>query len=304
VTRKITGRITEIRRTTERLYGIVAGISIDYKINDQEIIGLKKWLNTNTGLHHMEPFEQITVMVNKILADGKITEEEKEELLEWCIAFRNDTTLSKYIWSAIGVLHGILQGIAIDGDITTEEVSELRDWLYDYDELKKYWPFYDAFEITNRILKDGKVDETEKKEMLDFCSDFSEIVLQDQTIHDLIYTENYMQTTSQLFKPIFSFCDRDCQIHFKDKSFCFTGPARTGARSILHKKVEALGGLPKNTVYNTLDYLVIGAQSSPCWIYSTYGRKIEETIDLNRKKKANITILHELDFIKEVEKRL
>ena len=33
----ITGKITEIQRATERLYGILSGISSDYQLNDTEI---------------------------------------------------------------------------------------------------------------------------------------------------------------------------------------------------------------------------------------------------------------------------
>ncbi|MGB5986576.1 MAG: BRCT domain-containing protein, partial [Desulfobacterales bacterium] len=91
-------------------------------------------------------------------------------------------------------------------------------------------------------------------------------------------------------------CARDCKIAFNQKQFCFTGPAKTGTRKNLEEIVTALGGIPKNNVVLTLDYLVIGAQSSPCWAYSTYGRKIEKAIELKRKGR-NITILHENDFI-------
>ena len=47
--------------------------------------------------------------------------------------------------------------------------------------------------------------------------------------------------------------------------------------------VRKLDGIPKNNAVAQLDYLVVGAQSSPCWAYSTYGRKIEAVIE-NREK--------------------
>ena len=67
--------------------------------------------------------------------------------------------------------------------------------------------------------------------------------------------------------------------------------------------VKKLDGIPLNNPIVQLDYLVIGAQSSPCWAYSTYGRKIEAVI-ANREKGAETLILHEDDFIGQATPRL
>jgi hypothetical protein len=67
--------------------------------------------------------------------------------------------------------------------------------------------------------------------------------------------------------------------------------------------VKELEGIPYKSVVMKLDYLVIGAQSSPAWAYSTYGRKIERAIEL-RDRGIDIIILHEDDFISQAERHL
>lgn len=47
--------------------------------------------------------------------------------------------------------------------------------------------------------------------------------------------------------------------------------------------VTRLGGRPVEHVSEKLDYLVIGANSNPCWVYASYGRKVEAVMALRRK---------------------
>lgn len=68
--------------------------------------------------------------------------------------------------------------------------------------------------------------------------------------------------------------------------------------------VRKLDGIPKNNAVTQLDYLVVGAQSSPCWAYSTYGRKIEAVIENREKRGAETVILHEDDFIEQATPKL
>ena len=62
------------------LEGIVEGISCDDVINEKEIVNLQKWLTENDYLKGVYPFDKICCMVESVLLDGKLSEEEKEEL--------------------------------------------------------------------------------------------------------------------------------------------------------------------------------------------------------------------------------
>jgi hypothetical protein len=67
--------ITDIQRSTERLYGILAGISSDDKLRDAEISELHNWLTANEYLHHIEPFRSVVKIINRALEDNVIDED-------------------------------------------------------------------------------------------------------------------------------------------------------------------------------------------------------------------------------------
>jgi len=293
-------RVTEVSRATERLNGIIMGISLDNKITDAEVRHLGQWLDRNRHLQHMQPFRQIAQAVSKILEDGIITEDEKEDLLELCWGFDNDSMVCECATTAIRRLHGVLQGVIADAQITMNETTGLKNWLKVHDAVKDFWPFCDLWQIVRRVLSDGKLDAAEHAELKDFFENFAERVAADPIIHDEIYSEAYMRNESPVLLPFTALCDSSNRVLFNNRKFCFTGPARTGKRETLHAITASLSGIPVRSVENYLDYLVIGAQSSPCWIYSTYGRKVEKAISL-QKSGGQTAILHEDFFIAEAQ---
>lgn len=290
---------SEVFRSTERLKGLLIGISIDNKINDIEIGSIYQWVMENEHLHYREPFKSTITLLKQILADGVVTEDERNELLEWCQYFSGRCHIpEEYATRAIRLLHGTVHGITLDGKITDTEINNFKSWLDTFKVFKDIWPFCDFISLVDHILEDGVITPSERNEFYRFCSEFSETIILDAVIQDQIYQENWMKTGCPVFRPFTYYCDRDVSIVFENKCFCFTGPARYGARSALNKIVISLGGSPKNNISSLVDYLVIGAQSSPCWAYSTYGRKIEAAIKI-QKEGGGITILHEDDFLKQ-----
>jgi hypothetical protein len=291
-----TARFTEVNRAVDRLHGILVGISSDYKLEDTEISKLFKWVNVNESLHHLEPFKSVVALLTRCLKDGIIDEDEREEILDWCLEFHDG--LPECVTSAIRRLHGVLHGISIDKKATEEELKGLRDWLMDYEIFHDYWPFDTTWNLVNYILEDGIVTKEEETEFLEFCNNFTECVIDDPKVHDELYNRSFMQSDAFFLQPFTALCDRESNIEFRGKAFCFTGPARIGPRRKLKEIVKSLEGIPYDSVIQNLDYLVIGAQSSPAWAYSTYGRKIERVIEL-RDKGNEISILHEDDFISQ-----
>lgn len=90
-------------------------------------------------------------------------------------------------------------------------------------------------------------------------------------------------------------CSLDPDVQFEDKLFCFTGISRKAKRADFKNIVESKKGKFSENVRRDLDYLIIGNDGNPCWVYSCYGRKVEQAIDL-RKNGSKITIVNELDF--------
>jgi len=293
---------TYFKRTIERLCGIIEGIAIDYRINGKELGELQKWIESHPAMHDIEPFRGLAALLEDIIADEIFTKEEHNELLEWCSDIINEKGLFDNVAQATMRLHGVCQGIACDKKITLEELESLNDWLLDYEDFKNWWPFNDLTKLIKKISKDNIIDLDEDRELKEFFLDFTETFYDNPEIHDKeYYRDSYMiAPTLNIYKSISSICENNPKIIFENKKFCFTGPAASGKRKDLFETITKHGGYPVKNIVNNLDYLIIGAQASPAWIYSTYGRKIEKVINKN-KKGESISIIQEVDFIKAVE---
>ena len=293
----ITGQRTYVDRTIARLHGILAGIAADKKMKDGEIAGLYKWLNENESLREHYPFCELTSMLDECLEDGIIDQDEREELLNWCQSYTaDDSRIRNFETEAIRRLHGFLHGLIIDNKLNDNEIQGLREWLENLSGFKSIWPFSDIWNLLKTILEDGMVDEEERQFLMDYCREFSERPIEGSAIYDDIYQASFMKNAAPILKPITAICDNVEEITFEDSSFCFTGPAKSGKRKDLESAVEKAGGYTTPRVGKNLNYLVIGAKSSPCWVYSTYGRKIEQAIQY-RQEKDQPLIVYENDFI-------
>ena len=292
-----TANTTYFNRTMTRLYGTIEGLTIDCRLNEKEIAALYNWMESHVGLIDYEPFKGLWNLLLDILEDQIIDREEKEELLEWCADTINERGFLKDFTHIVRTLHGVIGGIIADERITADELEGLQDWLIDYEYFQDWWPLNQLNQLIEHVLKDGKIDKAEYKLLTAFFNDFAEMPINTVILHDDEYMfEEHMRSVSPFFQPISSICETKPEICFKGKKFCFTGPAKTGKRKDLSSMVQKLGGCCSNTIVKDLDYLIIGAQSSPAWIYSTYGRKIEKAMENNKTKKS-IFLIQEEDFV-------
>jgi len=295
--KSVTGQKTYTERTITRLQGLLSGISADKKLNNLEVAGLYKWLNENEFLRERYPFCELTQMLDDALEDGVIDEDEKDDLLSWCRDYTDADSLLKTVETeAIRLLHGFLHGIVIDNIINDKEIYGLQEWLVTFDEYKTIWPFAEVWGLLEAILADGIVDEEEREYLANFCQEFSERPVDAAILHDDIYKKAFMKKDAPILKPVTSLCDQVKDIVFKQSTFCLTGAAKSGKRQTIEQAIEMAGGTMRPRVDKTLTYLVIGAKSSPCWVYSTYGRKIEQAMQLRQESKQPL-ILYEETFM-------
>lgn len=71
-----------LKRSVESLLGIAAGLAADGSLNNQEIHFLSTWLSENVALHDSWPGEVVLKRVREVLADGVITDGERQYLLD------------------------------------------------------------------------------------------------------------------------------------------------------------------------------------------------------------------------------
>lgn len=77
--------ITRSRRLTTRscetLLGICSGIMADAKLNDDEIMFLSTWIEDHSEMTTFWPGDVLAMQVRDILADGIITEDERNHMI-------------------------------------------------------------------------------------------------------------------------------------------------------------------------------------------------------------------------------
>lgn len=71
-----------LTKAAQTLLGICSGISADGQINDREIIFLRSWLTENAEAASVWPGSAIARRIDEILADGIITQDERDSLLD------------------------------------------------------------------------------------------------------------------------------------------------------------------------------------------------------------------------------
>lgn len=295
---KTTGKLTDLGRAHHMLEGILKGIGADNIFSLDEAIGLKSWLDLHLNFADLSPFSDLLDLSSQAIAAGKVEDDIEDEVLFFCRKFTAGDGVADSTSKDIRVLHGIMQGISIDGDISPTEAEYIKQWAEAYAPAANIFPYSDLLTLLKRILADGRIDPDEHDELMNFCRNFSERLSFDQNLDITIGGDtHWMQNDAPVLETIEQVCDPLATIEIPRHRFCFTGQASFGSRSDLHYLIEQLGGAHSKDINSQLDYLVIGAKSSPCWMYSTYGRKIEKALTRNEEGKTVISIVHEDIFI-------
>ena len=102
--------------------------------------------------------------VERILEDGIINDEERQDLLKYCNQCMKENTDSLV---KIYELNGIIKGIICDNEMNEMEVRSLRNWMkVNFSYIRDYKPYELLDKKIDRILEDGIVTNKEKKELL------------------------------------------------------------------------------------------------------------------------------------------
>ncbi len=280
---KFTSR-AQLDKAVNSLLGIIEGISIDGAINTSELAFLRLWLGDHAELENRHPFNELVPVVQAAVADGVLTQDEREDIIWLCERLRATEYYEKTT-ADLQRLHAMLGGIVADGHISEPELRGLSSWLQDHEHLKTCWPYDEIDSLITAVLADKKIDEQEHKMLKDFFSEFI-VVLDDRTITSPKISEG---------ATLVGLCAVCPEIEFEDAKFCFTGASTRYTCPQLAETVSRLGGEFVASMTAKVDYLVIGAEGNPCWAYACYGRKVEKAVEL-RKSGVRLLIIHENDF--------
>lgn len=279
-----------VTRAMHSLEGLLKGIAIDGEISIEEVHMLQKWLEENRTILQHDPFNELKALIDSSLADGRIDEDEKKDILWFCRKFTSDDNYFSAITSDLQRLHGILGGIISDNVIDKNELDGLRSWLDEHQDLRTCWPFDEISRQVALVLEDGRIDDQEHASLLSFFGEFFRFsgAAADGDGPDGVPA------------VIGSVCSQNPRISFEDRRFCFTGSSSRETRERIQELVSEKGGRIAEKLDDGVDYLVIGANGSPCWTFACYGRKVEEAIGW-QKNGADIQIIHEDDFWRAME---
>lgn len=75
----------------QRLHGLLAGVGADGVVNEEELRGLREWMEAAENLKGTWPYDEVDSLVTKVLSDGRIDEEEHRFLVAFTWEFLQST---------------------------------------------------------------------------------------------------------------------------------------------------------------------------------------------------------------------
>ena len=278
----------ELHKAINTLRGMVAGITTDYKVSEDEINELINWCVAHSHLSNRHPFSELIPLIEAACEDGVVTSDESADIIWLCNNFVSDSDYYDLITSSLQFFTGLIHGIMSDGEITDGEIHMLNKWMQTNDYLSGCYPFDEIESLVMTILSDGKISEDERNMLKAYLSNFI----------DMRISYNLNEPEMNALKEKYSIggiCAICQEIDFDDNMFCFTGQSSKAKRSEIANIIESHGGKFGNNITNKTRYLIVGNEGNPCWAFSCYGRKIEEAIE-RRKNGQTLTIVNEVDF--------
>ena len=283
-------------KAINNLHGLLAGITIDEKLNAQEVAETLNWLEEYSDLIGKGPLAELNAKLNEILADGVIDPDEQEDLLWVCKNLSERGGYYDGITESIQHLHGLMHGILSDGEIAIEEARGLMEWVDEHAHLKGVYPYDEIDSLLTVVLKDGKIDSDEQKMLKAFFEDFIQYSFAKKLKME---TERVRSGLPKDF-TLPGVCAMCPEISFDGRVFTLTGASTKATRGEIVEKITAKGGTFSANVTQETEFLVIGGAGNPCWAFSCYGRKVEKAVQ-HRKQGLPIVIVHESDFWDAVE---
>lgn len=277
-----------LHKSINTLRGIVAGITTDETVGQDEMNELVHWCELQSNLRNKHPFSELLPAVESACSDGVITSEESKDILWLCNNFTDDSSYYDNITSSIQFLAGLIHGVMADGELKDNEVSAIEKWISVNRFLSGTYPYDEINALLHAVLADKIITTDERNELMAF---FSNIIEFKDSLN--LKESDYQELRSEY--NISGICAVNPEIEFKNRAYCFTGEFCRGLRAELEEKIVQFGGTAKSSVTKKTDYLVVGNAGNPCWAYACYGRKIEEAMKL-RKEGAKVVIVNETDF--------
>jgi NAD-dependent DNA ligase len=166
------------------------------------------------------------------------------------------------------MLLGLITGMVADGHLNDHEVSFLRTWLAENKDTTTVWPGSFVAEKLNTALADGRLDDAER---LHLCQSLQKLIAND-------FAESGSTSPDVIGLPY----DLECAVILQDRNVCLSGDFLFGTRAQCELVTASAGANLRSTVSRLTHYLVIGTHVSPSWVHTSFGRKIQQAMELQQ----------------------
>ncbi|HHD2117526.1 TPA: BRCT domain-containing protein [Klebsiella pneumoniae] len=265
------------------LISIIDGILADGYVRDEEVLYLDTWLLEANQTIKNGIVKSLSARVSKILADGVVSEDERNELknhlndIQRQILDIPDVDLFSNE-SDLHLLNGLCKGLISDRNLSEEEVRYLDWWLTQNGALKSNYPGKELYALVKEILSDGVITPEESENLHKALVDFTGCDLESGIVDGL---------STKL--PL----DNAAEVSVENKTFCLTGIFLAGKRAHVEDLIKRNNGLIASGITKKIDFLVIGTLSSRDWKFSSHGRKIEKAVSYRDDEGAKLKIISE-----------
>jgi hypothetical protein len=166
-------------------------------------------------------------------------------------------------------LLGLAKGMLSDGVVNEQEATYLKLWGENHPDALGQWPTCLIFTRLRQFFTDGQIDENERGELHTLLAG---LVGGTQSL--LLGYE--ATTTLPLDIPPPLIC------YGADEVFVFTGKFAYGTRADCEDEIVERRSRCEPNVTKRTTFLVLGTFGSEDWAHTSYGRKIQRAVDLQR----------------------
>nr|WP_067285781.1 BRCT domain-containing protein [Marinobacterium profundum] len=174
-------------------------------------------------------------------------------------------------------LIGICRGISIDGMVSQAELEPFYIWLHSRPTLIDVWPGNVLYARLKDAFEDDFIDKHEAQDILDLLLSVVGGEPDIQTSTDTS-TGEIVAVHKSASLPI----TEPENIQTEGCYFVLTGRFAAGPRKEWEKLIIEGGGICQKSPTTRTDYVVIGTVGSRDWAHSTWGRKIEAAVELQK----------------------
>lgn len=168
----------------------------------------------------------------------------------------------------VEMLLGMITGMLADGELNDLEIQLLNTWLTEHQDVAASWPGSSIALKLRTILADGVISEQERSHL--------QSSLQQLAVND------FAQTGSASPEIVALPFDNNCTVVLRESKICLTGDFLFGTRSKCEEISTLAGAILRDSVTGKTDYLIIGTHISPSWAHTSFGRKIQQAMEIQR----------------------